>query len=68
MDGPERAMADERDAQSSGDDAGGTAILYEIARWRLNEQLERVRSLDNKLAATFTPMLPRLLSSAPRWR
>ncbi len=47
-------MADERDAQFSGDDASGAAILYEIARWRLDEQLERVRSLDNKLAATFT--------------
>ena len=47
-------MADERDAQFSGDGAGGAAILYEIARWRLDEQLERVRSLDNKLAATFT--------------
>lgn len=29
-------------------------LLYEIARWRLDEQLDRVRSLDNKLAATFT--------------
>lgn len=47
-------MADERDAQFSDDDAGGVAVLYETARWRLDEQLERVRSLDNKLAATFT--------------
>lgn len=47
-------MADERDAQFSDDDAGGIAVLYEAARWRLDEQLERVKSQDNKLAATFT--------------
>ncbi len=47
-------MADERDTQSNGDGAAAAAILYEIARWRLDEQLERVKSQDNKLAATFT--------------
>lgn len=47
-------MADEYDAQFSDDDAGGVAVLYETARWRLDEQLERVKSQDNKLAATFT--------------
>lgn len=36
MDGPERAMADEHDTQFSGDDASSVAILYEIARWRLD--------------------------------
>ena len=35
-------------------DEDGPVLLYEIARWRLDEQLDRVRSLDNKLAATFT--------------
>ena len=35
-------------------DEDGSVLLYEIARWRLDEQLDRVRSLDNKLAATFT--------------
>ena len=45
-DGDERMLG-------TGDDSGPD-LLYEIARWRLDEQLERVKWQDNKLAATFT--------------
>ena len=47
-------MADGDERTLGTGDEGGPDLLYEIARWRLDEQLERVKSLDNKLAATFT--------------
>lgn len=34
--------------------AEGWGLLVSIARWRLDEQMSRIRSLDDKLAATFS--------------
>lgn len=34
--------------------ADGWGLLVSVARWRLDEQLSRIRSLDDKLAATFS--------------
>ena len=33
---------------------GGDQLLYELARWHLDEQTGRIDALDRKLAATFT--------------
>ena len=47
-------MVDAGDEGSDGGEQNGGAVFYEIARWRLEEQLGRVDTLDNKMAATFT--------------
>ena len=41
------------DGEGTGSGEYDTLVL-EVARWRLDEQLGRVSSLDNKIAATFT--------------
>lgn len=43
------------DGDAAGADGGGAVdLLISIARWRLEEQISRVRSLDTKVTATFT--------------
>ena len=43
------------DGGAAGADGGGAVdLLISIARWRLEEQISRVSSLDNKVTATFT--------------
>ncbi len=43
------------DGDAAGADGGGAVdLLISMARWRLEEQISRVSSLDNKVTATFT--------------
>ena len=43
------------DGDAAGADGGGAVdLLISIARWRLEEQLSRVSSLDTKVTAIFT--------------
>ena len=47
-------MAGVAEQPVDGSGRNGLAVLYETARWRLEEQLRRIDALDQKLAATFT--------------
>ena len=47
-------MAEGDAAEQTAGERDSIGLFYEIARWRLDEQLERIKSLDNKLAVTFT--------------
>lgn len=42
------------DEDAASADGGAVDLLISIARWRLEEQLNRVSSLDTKVTATFT--------------
>ena len=47
-------MVEDDGARPDAEPSSSVAIFYELARWRLDEQIGRIESLDRKLIGTFT--------------